>query len=447
LNAERVIVFARYPEAGHVKTRLIPALGPEVAARLQEALTRHTLTVVQWLVQRRACDLEIRFAGGNAERMRSLYGGEHRYVEQRGEGLGARLEQAIAAAFAEGVERLVVIGTDCPLLSGPLLSTAFEILRSTDVVLGPAEDGGYYLIGLRAPQPSLFAGIDWGTEHVLRQTLGRAARAGLTTHQLASLPDVDHPEDLLACRRMEEVFTPPLPAIQPGVVSIIIPTWNEEAGIESTLRPLIDLPNVEVIVADGGSTDGTVAICQRLGVRTVVVRPGRGRQMNAGAALARGEVLLFLHADASLPASFQDDIWSTLDRGAIAGAFRLAIDDPRWALRWVEWGANLRSRYLQLPYGDQGLFLRAETFYRLGGFPNWPLLEEVELCRRLKREGRIRLAPSAICTSARRWQKLGIGRTTLTNQLCIAGYYLGISPERLARWYRGDGGRATYERD
>jgi rSAM/selenodomain-associated transferase 2/rSAM/selenodomain-associated transferase 1 len=437
LSAEHVIVFARYPEAGQAKTRLIPALGAEGAASLQEALTRTTIAGVRLLIERRACDLEIRFAGGDAERMRSLYGGEYCYVEQLGEGLGARLEQAVAAAFAAGVERLVVIGTDCPQLEPAVLIEALDQLMRTDVVLGPAEDGGYYLIGLRSPQPSLFAGIKWGTEHVLRQTLDRAASAGLTTHQLAPRPDVDYPEDLLACRRMEEVFTPPLPAIQPGLVSIVIPTWNEEAVIESTLRPLIDLPDVEVIVADGGSTDATVAICQRLGVRTVALRPGRGRQLNAGAALARGEVLLFLHADAALPASFRDDVWSTLNRGAIAGAFRLAIDDPRWALRWIEWGANLRSRYLQLPYGDQGLFLRAETFYRVGGFRNWPLLEDFELCRRLKRQGRIRLAPSAIRTSARRWQKLGIGRTTLTNQLCLAGYYLGVSPERLARWYRG----------
>jgi rSAM/selenodomain-associated transferase 2/rSAM/selenodomain-associated transferase 1 len=437
LSAERVIVFARYPEAGQAKTRLIPALGAEGAARLQEALTRHTLASVETLIELRAGDREIRFAGGDAQRMGNLYGSGHRYVEQEGEGLGARLEQATAAAFAEGVERLVVIGTDCPQLSSEILSEAFDQLARTDVVLGPAEDGGYYLIGLRAPQPSLFAGIDWGTEHVLRQTLDRAASAGLTTHQLASLPDVDYPEDLLACRRMEDFFTPPLPAIQSGVVSVVIPTWNEEAGIESTLRPLVDLADVEVIVADGGSTDRTVAICQRLGARTIVVRPGRGRQMNAGAALGRGEVLLFLHADATLPASFQDDIWSTLGRGAVAGAFRLAINDPRWALRWIEWGANLRSRYLQLPYGDQGLFLRAETFCRLGGFRNWPLLEDFELCRRLKRQGRIRLAPSSIRTSARRWQKLGIGRTTLTNQLCLAGHYLGVSPARLARWYRG----------
>jgi hypothetical protein len=438
LSAERVIVFARYPEPGQAKTRLIPALGTEGAAGLQEALTRHTLVTVQVLAELRASDLEIRFAGGDAARMQSLYGSEHRYVEQQDEGLGVRLEQAIAGAFAEGVERLVVIGIDCPLLKRADLVTSLEMLRSTDVVLGPAEDGGYYLIGLRAPQPSLFAGIDWGTEHVLRQTLDRAASAGLTTRQLWPLPDIDYPEDLLACRKMAEIFTPPLPAIEPGLVSIVIPTRNEEAVIESTLQPLIDLPDVEVIVADGGSTDGTVAICQRLGVRTVAVRPGRGRQMNAGAAVARGEGLLFLHADASLPTSFRDEIWSTLSLGAIAGAFRLAIDDPRRALRWIEWGANLRSRYLQLPYGDQGLFLRAETFYQLGGFPNWPLLEEVELCRRLHRRGRIRLAPSAIRTSARRWQKLGIGRTTLTNQLCLAGYYLGVSPERLARWYRGE---------
>ena len=115
--------------------------------------------------------------------------------------------------------------------------------------------------------------------------------------------------------------------------------------------------------------------------------------MNAGTALARGEVLLFLHADTRLPPIFREEINATLATGAIAGAFRFQIDGPRRLYRWIEWGTNLRSRRLQLPYGDQGLFLSASDFYRLSGLKNWPLMEDFEFARRLKREGPIAIAP------------------------------------------------------
>ncbi len=255
---------------------------------------------------------------------------------------------------------------------------------------------------------------------------------------MAELPihaDVDCPEDLVICRRRDPLFQEVLPRTKPGLLSILIPTWNEAARLENTLAPLLSHPEVEVIVADGGSRDATARIANNLGVRVLKTRPGRGTQMNAAAAQAQGEALLFLHADTRLPADFPRHVWSILNQGAIAGAFRLRIDAPGSLLRVVEWGANLRSRYFQRPYGDQGLFLKAETFYQLGGFENWPLMEDYEFCRRLRQCGKIELAPVSVATSARRWERQGVIRTTLVNQLTVAGYLLGLSPETLARWY------------
>ena len=220
-------------------------------------------------------------------------------------------------------------------------------------------------------------------------------------------------------------------------ISVIIPTRNEEAALPATLAALAQEEVHEVIVADGGSCDATVALARRLGATVVASPAGRGRQLNAGAAAAGGDVLLFLHADTLPPPGFAAEVRRLLAAPqVIAGAFRLGITGKDPALRFIAFFANLRAQLGQLPYGDQGLFLRATDFYRAGGFRELPLLEDVDLVRRLRRRGKIRLAAGAVCTSARRWQQLGMLRTTWRNLLVLLGFLLGLSPDRLARWYR-----------
>ncbi len=224
----------------------------------------------------------------------------------------------------------------------------------------------------------------------------------------------------------------PLPRL-----SIIIPALNEAHNLPQTLANLPAAAETEVIVVDGGSADQTVAVAKGLGVRVIGSAPGRSRQLNGGAAAAKGDIVLFLHADTRLPDRFDQAIRETLAQpGVVAGAFRLAIDGPGWGLRWVEWGVNVRSRLLQMPYGDQGIFLRAEVFDKMEGFPDLPMMEDFELVRRLRQMGRVAIAPRAVVTSDRRWRTLGILRTTLANQAMIAGYLLGVDPKKLARWYR-----------
>lgn len=434
---EWLIVFARYPQPGYAKTRLIPALGAERAARLQAELTRQTLKTAVELCAARPCHLEVRFAGGDGSRMSALFGNHLNYVEQHGPDLGVRLQQAAAAAFRAGAKRVVIIGTDSPDLDASGLGVALGELRHADVVLGPAIDGGYYLIGLSRHRAELFEGIDWGTEQVLQQTLAKARDTRSRVKLLPPLPDVDHPEDLVVCRRHPRAFGEILPRAQANQLSIIIPALNEEQALPDTLSNLVSLPNVEVIVADGGSTDATQVIASNLGAIVVSCRRGRGRQMNAGAAIAEGETLLFLHADSRLPPNSQIIVRSLLDQPNIAGAFRLRVDAPGWGLRCVEWAANLRSQFFQMPYGDQGLFISADSFFACGGFPNWALMEDYEFCRRLRRRGRIALAGASILASPRRWAKLGVFQTTLINQCTLLAFHLGVSPDRLASWYAG----------
>ena len=231
-----------------------------------------------------------------------------------------------------------------------------------------------------------------------------------------------------------------------GSISIIIPALNEAEAIGATLDSAADAG--ELIVVDGGSEDRTAEIARAHGATVVAAPRGRASQMNAGARVARGETLLFLHADTRLPPEFAGEVRRMLDLpGVAAGAFRLRIDGaakgvnrgmPRgmqWWMQWVERAANWRSRILQLPYGDQGFFLRAELFRSLGGFPELPLMEDLEMARRVRRRGRIAISPLAVVTSARRWERVGVVRATMLNQVFLLAYLLGMPPRRIAEWY------------
>ncbi len=217
-------------------------------------------------------------------------------------------------------------------------------------------------------------------------------------------------------------------------LSIIIPTLNEEARLVATLEALP--AGLEVVVADGGSRDATQAIAEEYGALLVVSGAGRARQMNRGAEAAGGEVLLFLHADTLLPAGFQDEVISCLGgQGVVAGAFRLDLVGNKRGLGIVSWGANLRSRLFGLPYGDQALFMERRVFMELGGFPEVALMEDFMLVNALRKRGKIVLAEKYVQSSGRKWQKQGLIRTTLVNQLIVAGFFLGLPSKLLAQLY------------
>ena len=220
-------------------------------------------------------------------------------------------------------------------------------------------------------------------------------------------------------------------------ISIVIPVLNEAIAIRTVLAQVLDTPNVEAIVVDGGSEDDTVAIAQTMGVKVISTTAGRARQMNAGVAVATGDILLFLHADTQLPSNFDSFVRQALQKpGTVAGAFELRINAQLRGIKLIERMVNWRSHFLSMPYGDQAIFLKTSVFTELGGFPNLPIMEDFELMRRLKRLGQIAIVSAPVLTSGRRWQKLGVVKTTLINQLIIAGYFLGVPPAELVRWYR-----------
>ncbi|WP_036478291.1 TIGR04282 family arsenosugar biosynthesis glycosyltransferase [Myxosarcina sp. GI1] len=199
--SETLIIFSRYPEAGKTKTRMIPALGAEGAAELQKAMTEHTLATVRKLSKFRSINLEIHFAGGNERLMSEWLGNEFDYYPQVAGDLGQKMRSAFDRAFKRDSDRVVTIGIDCPDIDTSILSEAFEALKRRDLVLGIAEDGGYYLIGLNRTIPQLFVNIDWGTDRVLAQTKKTAASLGLNIGYLPVLIDVDRPEDLFVWQK------------------------------------------------------------------------------------------------------------------------------------------------------------------------------------------------------------------------------------------------------
>jgi len=219
-------------------------------------------------------------------------------------------------------------------------------------------------------------------------------------------------------------------------LSVIIPVLNEAETIAQTLQHL-QAPAVEIILVDGGSSDQTVAIAKERGAKVILSpEPGRAIQMNTGAQYATADTLLFLHADTQLPQNYLQLVEETLVKPkTVAGAFLLKINGQNPLLRLIEKGVNARSRFLQMPYGDQGIFFKKETFEKVGGFPILPIMEDFQLIRTLKKQGKIRLATASVLTSARRWQRLGVIQTTLINQIIIIGYFLGIPPSQLKQWY------------
>jgi len=231
------------------------------------------------------------------------------------------------------------------------------------------------------------------------------------------------------------------------MISVIIPTLNAEETLGHTLSSLVpaavDGLVREVIVADGGSTDGTLQIADGAGTDVITTEPGRGLQLIAGAEKARCPWLLFLHGDTMLERGWQDEVVGLIERveqahrGPMAATFRFTLDDIGFAPRLLETAVVLREFVFALPYGDQGLLISRRLYDEIGGYKPLIIMEDVDIVRRIGRRRLIRMWSRAV-TSAARFQKEGYARRVLRNQLCLARYMLGIRPEAIARIYASE---------
>jgi len=490
------LVMAKAPRPGTVKTRLEPLLGPEGCAALQAALIA---TAARWALTAAAPGgTYLAFAPSDAEgELRDLVGPGVTLIPDASGDLGDRLAGATGRVMAARPGPLLVAGTDLPALAAEHARAALAALDGgADVCFGPAADGGYYLVGLRRPAPELFAlGDAWGGPDVLERSLALARAGGLRTALLGEERDLDVPADARAAledprvpaevaRALRPVgrptpppepdegvlgpgmrppepdegvlgpgMRPPEPdegGLRPGMrppepekagplVSVIVPTYDEEAQLPGTLDHLRALPGrFELLVADGGSGDRTLEIARDhpAAPRVVVDGENRAGQLNAAAAAARGELLLFLHADSRLPQTAYESLAAAhADREIVGGNFTLRFDGGDRFARLLT-GVYALERRRGYYYGDSSVWVRRETFAALGGYRPLAIMDDYDFVRRIERHGPTARLPGPALTSPRRWRALGVTRTLLSWCAIRWLFLCGVSPDRLARLYR-----------
>jgi len=382
-------VFARYPEPGKVKTRLASRLGNEAACAIYERMLKRQIAE-----HRQGSYDSVAFVSPaeKVDAFARLY--RMRAFPQRGEDLGSRLEDAFRRLLFE-YDAVAVAGSDIPGLSRHRVEEAFAATAASDVVLGPCPDGGYYLIASRK-NPDAFADIPWSTSEVLARTLERIKASGRSSHLLPEEADIDCVEDLPLLRSR---------------LSVIIPVTGLDEPDSSVYRAFD-----ECILVDGGVEDGITERARSQGATVLSSPKGRAIQMNLGAKTARGEILLFLHADTRLPVNAEELVLRAIDRGAIGGCFETVFDGAHPLYRLGDFWRNLRARCLGEFFGDQSIFIRRDVFFRLNGYRELRVMEDYDLCLRMRRSGRLAYIPTRAVTSARRFAKDGIVRTWMRDQ-------------------------------
>ena len=222
-------------------------------------------------------------------------------------------------------------------------------------------------------------------------------------------------------------------------ISVILPVLNERDRLPATLDSVrVAIPQAEIIAVDGGSTDSSREwLARQAGVQLIDSVRGKGPQQNAGARAATGDALVFLHADSELPCDAGEKLAGLLNDPKVSGgAFRVRFAERRpVSLHILSWLMNKRMRVLRRCFGDQALFVRRNVWERCGGFPDWPLFEDYEFVRRFKRHGKFGIIASPVTISARRFLEKGVWRTAALVMVLQAGYYLGVSPATLKRWF------------
>lgn len=447
----RLVVLAKPPRPGRCKSRLASEVGDGAAARLARAMLRDVWEEVSSFVSARP-DTELVLAIDGEPSEYPLLLPEPAQVRQAEGDLGRRMASLAAAGLGQH-DWVLLLGTDSPGLPAAHVETALAGLHENDVVLGPTRDGGFWCLGARrGPGPlrgnTWLDGMDWETGDTRAQVADRLRRLGLSLGAAPEWFDLDRAVDVehlatVAAAAGGGAAAATLAAWErrdQEPVSVIVASLQEGLGIDDCLASLRRQPGpLEIVVADGGSTDGSpLRAAAAEDVTVVQTAPGRGRQLAAGAALATGPILLFLHADTHLPDDGTDLVRAALADGtAEAGAFVIhTVPDPALPNRVgpLLRLADLRSRTTRHPYGDQAMFATRAAYDAVGGFRALPIMEDYDLSMRLARRRPLARIDSPVAVSGRRIQRRPI-RSLVLNRIIPPLYRMGVKPETLARLY------------
>jgi rSAM/selenodomain-associated transferase 2/rSAM/selenodomain-associated transferase 1 len=428
-----VILFMRYPELGRVKSRLAAALGSREALHVYEKLARRTLGMFSDFKRSRPeADVFVFFTPPEKEAsLRRRYAGPWKFVPQEGSHLGERMRKAFHSVWLLGYTHVVMTGSDIPDLECSDIDEAFVALDKGKAALGPASDGGFYLIGLSRPCDRVFQPQTWGTGDVFRRTCELLSSAGYGVHRLKERMDIDRPEDL--------VHLGGNPFFR-SRLSIVVPTLSQPDGIRQWLDILKDglWPGDNIVVVHGSCDPVERIEAIDDSVCWMVMPRGRGVQLDKGARETTGELLWFLHDDSVPPPHFAYHIRKIADAPLVGlGCFRLAFSTSTPFLDAIAAWANLRTRWLKLPYGDQGIFCRRDVFEKAGGFKKRFLMEDVDFVREARKLGRLMLIDETIYTSAGRYLERGVLKASFQNHYSMLLYCLGVDDKEIYSRYYG----------
>lgn len=428
-----VVLIARRPEHGRVKTRLAATLGSAEALRIYTVLANDVNDTLLAAREQGVIDVAIGLTPNDyaTDDGRWLAGAAHRWPQGGGD-LGARLRRLFTRGFEAGYQRVLAVGPDIVGLDVKRFAD-LNTEWTQDTLIAPTPDGGYGLVGsTRAAWPraerALFIDMPWSTEAVAHATRERTYAAGLSCHEIDGLADVDVEADL-------EGVLPTL--------AVLVPVLDEAPRLRRLLTPLMQqaraaAAEVEVIVADGGSSDGSAELARELGAKVIQTERGRGLQLRAAASHARARWLWTVHADARIEADAVEAVLRTCQRPDIDwAACPSRFDHPSPFLRLLECLTDGRPRVFRMPYGDQGLLVRRSAYESAGGYPAIALMEDVELATRLRAfRGPARIS-TRLTVDARRWRRFGMLGTTLRNLWTLFRYRsLGVDAATLAAGYR-----------
>ncbi len=451
-----IVLITRFPKAGESKTRLIPAIGAQKAADLQKEMTEFCFfeafqasdrlhvhyssatkeEVSAWLLSSLYEKLLIKNKDLKEEDFIHQAEDKVEFIEQVEGDLGQKLGASLCYTYDYldirhiDKKKILIVGADCPDLRESHFNKAFQMLDNKDFVFCPTLDGGYSLIAFAIQDKPLdkyldaFNSITWSSEKVFQESIARISQNNMTFSSLETLSDVDYVEDI------------------PAKISLIIPTFNEEKNLTKLFNSMPSAFNVEYIVADADSSDKTREIAKNFAHKVIISDKGRAKQLHNASLEAEGEILLFLHADSLLPLAWDSQIRKYMkNENIVLGYFDFALffeKEPntitKFKAKMLEYMTNIRASFFKLPYGDQALFVRKKDFERWN-LPLYPILEDVYLVEKARKEGNIQSTKSKVHTSYRRWEKHGFLKVITINQSVLLSRALGMDLEEIKSCY------------